>query len=209
MTTSRIQIVFIDHYDSFSCNVLDWLERANVHQFEITRVFCDQLNNHKNVFESPNSLPVFGPGPGSPKDYPETMTLIQKFLDARPMLGVCLGHQMFGYADGANIIKAKDPWHGRLQNVSIKNQSKMYPEGQKVFSATFYNSLVVDEVTLSKRWEVTAYNDSIEIASMSRKSNSLNPPTWSYQFHPESFLTPSGHRFVEQWYGKVLSYLAH
>ena len=63
-------IYIIDHQDSFTWNV--------VHQFsQFDKVICTnyfELNN--NLLEKSETI-VLSPGPGSPKDYPNTSKLIK------------------------------------------------------------------------------------------------------------------------------------
>ena len=65
-------IYIIDHQDSFTWNV--------VHQFsQFDEVICTnyfELNN--NLLEKSETI-VLSPGPGSPKDYPNTSKLYKKF----------------------------------------------------------------------------------------------------------------------------------
>lgn len=46
-------------------------------------------------------------GPGDPKDVPEAIETIQKIQGKVPIFGICLGHQLFALANGANTFKMK------------------------------------------------------------------------------------------------------
>ncbi|WP_078413403.1 carbamoyl phosphate synthase small subunit [Priestia abyssalis] len=46
-------------------------------------------------------------GPGDPKDVPEAINMIQGVLGKVPLFGICLGHQLFALACGADTEKMK------------------------------------------------------------------------------------------------------
>lgn len=46
-------------------------------------------------------------GPGDPKDVPEAIHMIQEILGRVPLFGICLGHQLFALACGADTTKMK------------------------------------------------------------------------------------------------------
>ncbi|SJZ41010.1 carbamoyl-phosphate synthase small subunit [Pilibacter termitis] len=46
-------------------------------------------------------------GPGDPKDVPEAIEMIQGIQGKVPIFGICLGHQLFSLANGADTFKMK------------------------------------------------------------------------------------------------------
>ena len=64
-------IYIIDHKDSFTHNV--------VHQFEnFDDVYCDNFNDIKQCKLNKAKVVVFSPGPGSPKDYPNSSKIYKE-----------------------------------------------------------------------------------------------------------------------------------
>ena len=64
-------IYIIDHKDSFTHNV--------VHQFEnFDDVYCDNFNEVKQSKLNKAKVVVFSPGPGSPKDYPNSSKIYKE-----------------------------------------------------------------------------------------------------------------------------------
>ncbi len=46
-------------------------------------------------------------GPGDPKDVPEAIEMLKDIIGKVPFFGICLGHQLFALASGANTNKLK------------------------------------------------------------------------------------------------------
>ena len=86
-------IYIIDHQDSFTWNV--------VHQFsQFDKVHCsDYFDINKKLLNRADVI-VFSPGPGSPKDYPETSKIYNKYKGKKKMIGICLGFQLILYNEG-------------------------------------------------------------------------------------------------------------
>ena len=65
-------IYIIDHQDSFTWNV--------VHQFsKFDEVFCSNYFEIDKKKIQKSNIIVFSPGPGSPKDYPLTSNIYNKY----------------------------------------------------------------------------------------------------------------------------------
>ena len=93
-------IYIIDHQDSFTWNV--------VHQFsEFDEVYCSNyFDINKKILDKCNTI-VFSPGPGSPKDYPTSLKIYNKFKGAKKIIGICLGYQLILHSENGKIIQQK------------------------------------------------------------------------------------------------------
>jgi anthranilate/para-aminobenzoate synthase component II len=63
---------------------------------------------------------IFSPGPGHPSDARVTglaRRALVEWKDERPILGVCLGHQLIGSYFGGRVVESGDPVHGRTELV--------------------------------------------------------------------------------------------
>ena len=137
---------------------------------------------------------VISPGPCDPEKAGISVECIKHFAGKAPILGVCLGHQSIAYAFGASIVRAERLMHGKT--------SLVYHDGKTIFDginnpfeATRYHSLLVKRDTLSPDFEISAWTDKDEIMGIRHKSFRLE----GVQFHPESILTESGMRLLENF----------
>ena len=89
-------IYIVDHQDSFTWNV--------VHQFlEFNDVYCSNyFDINKKMLDKADTI-VLSPGPGSPKDYPSTSRLYNKYKGKKKMIGICLGYQKIIYCENIKI----------------------------------------------------------------------------------------------------------
>ena len=117
----------------------------------------DEISVQEIKKKSPNYI-VISPGPCTPKQAGISVDVIKEFSGKVPILGVCLGHQSIGSAHGANIIKANEIMHGKLSKIS-HNGKGIFSSVEKDFLATRYHSLVIEESSLSKEFDITARSE--------------------------------------------------
>ena len=140
-------IYIIDHQDSFTWNV--------VHQFsQFDKVICTnyfELNN--NLLEKSETI-VLSPGPGSPKDYPNTSKLYKKFKGRKKIIGICLGYQQILFSEKAKIIQQKNIFHGYQSEVKVTSNKSIFQKNSK-FKVGRYHSLKLKEPFSAKNFEIT------------------------------------------------------
>jgi len=183
-------IYIIDHQDSFTWNV--------VHQFsKFDEVYCSnyfEINQRK--LNKSNTI-VLSPGPGSPKDYPFTSKIYNKYKGKKKLIGICLGYQQILFNEKGKIVQQKNIFHGYQSKVRVTDQSKLF-NNNKIFKVGRYHSL--------KLFEPFKSND-LKISMRCAKTNipmgieDLKNNIYGFQFHPESFLTENGNFIIK----KILS----
>jgi anthranilate synthase/aminodeoxychorismate synthase-like glutamine amidotransferase len=176
-------ILVIDNYDSFTFNLVQYLEEMGA-VVEVARndaIDCDGIAALR-----PEAI-VISPGPGMPAEAGVSMAAIERFSGAIPILGVCLGHQAIGQAFGGRIVRAPSLMHGKTSAVRHDGRT-IYAGLPDPIEATRYHSLVVDAASVPRALEVTATTDDGVIMGLRHREH----PTEGVQFHPESILTPAG-----------------
>ena len=176
-------ILMIDNYDSFTYNLVQYLEELG----EELKVYRNDKITVAEIEKLKPSRIIISPGPGTPHDAGISEAVIKHFAGKLPILGVCLGHQAIGEVFGGKIIRAKSIMHGKTSK--IHHDSKTIFKGlPNPFIATRYHSLVVEKESLPKVLEISAWTDDGEIMGLRHKELKVE----GVQFHPESILTSSG-----------------
>jgi anthranilate synthase/aminodeoxychorismate synthase-like glutamine amidotransferase len=180
-----MKIALIDHYDSFTFNVIDWLERS-ISEVEIVRI---QFDDHRGMaaLRQENLPIVLSPGPRNPAEAKQTLDLVQERLGMVPILGVCLGHQILGLCAGAEICPTMEPFHGNVQELLVSGHP-LFSGVHLPLKTAVYHSLVVSDSALNPEWSVIARNQRGEVMGLARHVLG-EAPALGLQFHPESFMS--------------------
>ncbi|MEJ5283925.1 MAG: anthranilate phosphoribosyltransferase [Brevinematales bacterium] len=186
-------ILVIDNYDSFIYNVVQYVGEF----YSDIKVFRNDEINLDEVKKLDPSGIIISPGPGRPEDSKVSLDLIRNCMDT-PLLGVCLGHQAIGYVYGANIIQAKSIMHGKASTIK-HNGNELFANVPESFKAIRYHSLVIDKDSNISSLEIIAESDDGEIMGVKVKDK----PIYGVQFHPESILTDSGKKIIENFVNMV------
>ena len=180
-------IYVIDHQDSFTWNV--------VHQFsKFEKVYCSNYFeiNQKKLHQS--NIIVLSPGPGSPKDYPQTSKIYKNFKGKKKIIGICLGYQQILFNENGKIVQQKNIYHGYQSKVKVTKNSNLFKNG-KIFDVGRYHSLKLYEPYKSKDIKISmrCSKTNIPMAIEDIKNN-----IYAFQFHPESFLTKNGNFIIKK-----------
>ncbi len=183
-------IAVIDNYDSFTYNLVQYLGTLGA-EVEVRR--NDAVTVAELAALKPQGL-LISPGPGEPKDAGITEAAIRELAGQMPILGVCLGHQALGEVFGGRVIRAPRLMHGKTSPILHKGRG-LFAGLDNPFEATRYHSLIVERETLPECFEVMAWTPENELMGLKHKAHE----TWGVQFHPESILTTSGLKLIENF----------
>lgn len=127
-------------------------------------------------------------GPGDPKDVPQAVRTITDLLGEYPMFGICLGHQLFALACGADTAKLKFGHRGGNHPVKDLESGRCYITTQN------HGYTVVEDSIAGTKLEVTHINNNDKTIEGLRHTEY---PAFSVQYHPEASPGPgdSGHLF--------------
>jgi len=183
-------LLMIDNYDSFTYNLVQYLGELG----EDIRVFRNDKITISEIQELGPDRIVISPGPCTPKEAGVSINVIKHFPGKIPILGVCLGHQSIGAAYGAEIINAPRLMHGKTSMIYHDGKT-IFKDIPNPFEATRYHSLIVQKVTLSDDFEISAWTDKDEIMGIRHKRHIVE----GIQFHPESILTKEGKNLLRNF----------
>jgi anthranilate synthase component 2 len=178
-----MNITLIDNYDSFTYNLYHDLGRLEAN---VTVVRNDALTVAELAASNPDAI-VLSPGPCTPNEAGICLDVIKTLGDRIPIFGVCLGMQAIGQAFGGDVVRAPQPFHGKISEIKHQGQTLFRGINQS-FKATRYHSLIVERSTLPHELDMTAQTDDGLIMALSHKTL----PMHAVQFHPESVLSEHG-----------------
>ena len=180
------RILVVDNYDSFVYTIVGYLEQLGAD--------CTVVRNDAVPATDAAAYDgvVVSPGPGAPEDAGVSLEIIRECARlAKPMFGVCLGHQALGVFAGATVGRAPELLHGKTSLVHHDGTGVL--EGlPSPFTATRYHSLTIVPETLPGELVATGHTDSGLVMAVRHR----DLPLHGVQFHPESVLTEGGHRML-------------
>jgi len=182
-------ILVVDNYDSFTYNLVQMLGGLGA-ELEVVR---NDVESVPDLLARDAEGIVLSPGPGRPEDAGICIELLRA-RPRTPLLGVCLGHQALGSAFGATVSRAKVLMHGKTSEVEHRGVGLL--DGlPSPFVATRYHSLAVEEGSLPPSLEPLAWTEDATLMAMRHREL----PYWGVQFHPESVLTDTGSRLLQNF----------
>ena len=184
-------ILMIDNYDSFTYNLVQYLEGLN----ETVIVKRNDKITLDEIAEMAPSMIVLSPGPCTPNESGICLDVVHRFKGEIPILGICLGHQIIGQAFGCKITKALEPVHGKVHAISHDNAG-VFDGLNNPLKVTRYHSLVVENQAIPDFFEITARTDQNEIMGLRHKDYHIE----GVQFHPEAILTEMGMELLDNFF---------
>lgn len=208
---SSIDTLVIDNYDSFTYNIVQYLEELGA---IVTVIRNDACSIHDIEQLNPRRI-VISPGPGAPRSAGISMSVITHFAGRVPILGVCLGLQCIFEAFGGTVTRAGEVVHGKASEMKHDGQG-IFKGLPNPFQAVRYHSLAGTWSSLPDCLEVTCTSGSADNVQKCSEPNGTAQIVQSLhliqgirhktlqaleavQFHPESVLTEFGHEMLDNW----------
>ncbi len=120
---------------------------------------------------------VMSNGPGNPKDVPEVLPVIRELQNEFPMFSICMGHQLFALANGADTEKLKFGHRGANHPVKDLKTGKVFMSSQNHGYSVTTSSVQKSDLEIT---QININDQSVEGLKHKRL------PAFSVQYHPEA-----------------------
>ena len=184
------KILIIDNYDSFTYNLVHYLEDLNceVTVYRNDEFDIDELQKFDKI--------LLSPGPGVPKEAGLLIEVIKTYAKTKSILGVCLGQQAIAEVFGGSLINLDKVQHGVASTITIVEPDEpLFHNLETTIEVGRYHSWVVNPVGFPEVLEITSVDENNQIMSLRHRNLNVR----GVQFHPESLLTPNGKQILENW----------
>ena len=182
-------VLLIDNYDSFTYNVVEYLrvlkQKILIYKNDDPLVLNEDFSKIDHI--------IISPGPKKPEDAEYSIDIAKKFSGKKPILGICLGHQILNYVFGGTLMKG-NPAHGIVDPI-YHNEEGLFKGIKNPLMVTRYHSLSIDEKNLNKELKVTSRLEDNTIMSIENREKML----YGVQFHPEAILTEAGYDILNNF----------
>ncbi|RYM07240.1 carbamoyl-phosphate synthase small subunit [Sporolactobacillus sp. THM7-7] len=135
-------------------------------------------------------------GPGDPKSVPEAVDTVREILGKVPLFGICLGHQLFALAAGANTVKMRFGHRGANHPVKDLKTGKFMITSQN-------HGYTVEKKSLE--------NTQLEMTQLAINDGTIEGlrhtkyPAFSVQYHPEASPGPDDSRSLFDDFLKMIA----
>ena len=184
-----MKIVVIDNYDSFTYNLVHYLEDlgATVTVFRNDEFELQELDIFDKI--------VLSPGPGIPDEAGLLKEVIKTYAKTKSILGICLGTQAIGEVFGGTLTNLEKVYHGVASKITIIENDTIFNNLPNEIEVGRYHSWVISNDNFPQNLIITSLDENKQIMSIKHSVYDVR----GVQFHPESILTPEGKKILENW----------
>ena len=184
-----MKIVVIDNYDSFTYNLVHYLEDlgATVTVFRNDEFELKELDAFDKI--------VLSPGPGIPNEAGLLKEVVGTYAKSKSILGICLGLQAIGEVFGGTLINLEKVYHGVASKITIIENDAIFTNLPNEIEVGRYHSWVISNDNFPQNLIITSVDENKNIMSVKHSVYDVR----GVQFHPESILTTDGKKILENW----------
>ena len=174
-----MKILVVDFYDSFTYNLVHYLEALDCNVTVIKHDFLEL--NTLTEFQAV----LLSPGPGLPNEK-DNLFEVLSFCDLTiPVFGICLGLQGIGMYLGGQLVNKQIVKHGVQEEITILNKTGLFRGFSDEINVGLYHSWKLEGI--AKEY-ITAISKTGTIMALESKKRKI----YAVQFHPESIMTDKG-----------------
>ncbi|MBT4406458.1 MAG: C26 family cysteine hydrolase domain-containing family [Euryarchaeota archaeon] len=225
---NNVRVLFVDNLDSFAYNIIHACAGIGA---DVTRV-CGLSTKPQQLEQIISTVMpthiILGPGPGRPSNSQLTQHIAKLALNGElrasdapfalnentiPLLGICLGHQALGEADGMKLIESPlGAIHGQPVQIFHSGKGVFAQIPQPAIMARYNSLILVNDLQKTtnnvnaRNLEITAWD---ETKSLPMALSHPSLPIHSVQFHPESCGSENGIQLLSNFLEKNVQSQIH
>ena len=185
-----MKVLVLDNYDSFTYNLVHIIEKILGYSIDVFRndeISLEEIKKYDKI--------ILSPGPGIPDEAGILKDVIRTYSSTKSIFGVCLGEQAIAEVFGGELINLSEVHHGVSSEMKVIGDDVIFKDVPEVFEGGRYHSWIVSKDNLPEELKVTCVDSEGEIMALRHKTYDVA----GVQFHPESVLTESGEKMIENF----------
>lgn len=186
-----MKILVFDNYDSFTYNLVHYVEKITDKKVDVFRndeISLEEINKYDKI--------ILSPGPGIPDEANLLKPLIKEYGASKSILGVCLGMQAIAEVYEGSLSNLNTVYHGVSTMIDqLEKDETIFRGIPEEFEAGRYHSWIVNEIGLPDCFKISSKDKNGQIMSLFHTEYDVR----GVQFHPESILTPDGEKMIRNW----------
>lgn len=197
-----MRVVLIDNHDSFVYNIVGLLECIKrEYPFRSLRwSVCRNDIVPTDIIDEADAV-ILSPGPGLPSEAGMLTEIVSRYVEIKPMFGICLGFQAIAEHFGARLIHLDSTRHGHKSFLcDIDESDSVVGSLAGTFPAVGrYHSWGVEKESLPQCLIATSADEEGNVMSFRHRSL----PLYATQFHPESYISDCGISILRSFFEMV------